>query len=224
MVSQFVRNWPNQVCRTEASPKMRSKCGSRAPMSRSVSLTSNTQTLAMSSFLLRRGPTGANEPEPTRAMRRRYRSGAAQPPPNGTFLLALYRLDLREVHFGIYGFVHVVRKGGESNGGDHLHDLLVAVADLLHLVERIVRGVPAGLYHVPGEPEGSRPLFVLGLEPLRSPDLVLAHARFLRHGGVDRQSVRAAVVVRGRDVDGLVGLLVEGAALERLLKVHIRLE
>src|ERR687885_1447253 len=50
MVSQDARNWPNQACRIEASPKLRSKCESRAPRSRSVSLTSNTQTLAILSL------------------------------------------------------------------------------------------------------------------------------------------------------------------------------
>jgi hypothetical protein len=60
-VSHDVRNCPNQACRVEASPKTRSKCGSNASRSNSVSFTSNTQTLAMASPSLLVAPVGGYE-------------------------------------------------------------------------------------------------------------------------------------------------------------------
>jgi hypothetical protein len=73
----------------------------------------------------------------------------------------------------------------------HLHDLLVAVASLSDLVERIVGRILAALDHLPGEPEGGRSLFALGLELLHAPDLVLAQAYVLCNSGVYGQAVPA---------------------------------
>ena len=136
--------------------------------------------------------------------------------------LAVHRFDGRDVEVGTYGVVRVVGEGGECYVGDHLHDLLVAVAGLPDIIECFVGDVTVILSHPLNEPEGG---CALGIYPLNEPEggcalgilrlktlrplaLFLAEALLLRHGGVDRQSVFAAMEVGDRHGDGLLQLAI----------------
>lgn len=113
--------------------------------------------------------------------------------------------------------IHVVGESGESDGGDHIHAQLVRIAGLPDFIERFVGGVPTRLDHLPSEPQGGCPILIIVLEPLRLSYFVLAQTYLLRDRGVYRELVSAAVVIRGRDVDSLAGLCVEGATLKRAI-------
>lgn len=136
----------------------------------------------------------------------------------------MHGLDLRYIHLGPDSVIEVVREGSEGDVADHLYDLLVGVARLPHLFDRIVGDVPAVLGDITNEREGRGPLRVVGLEPLSLLALLLDDALLLRNCGVDGQSIHAAVEVRDGDGDQLLHLAVERAFLHRPGEVHVCLE
>ncbi len=133
------------------------------------------------------------------------------------------RVHLGYVYLGSYGVVDEVRESREGDVGDHLHYLLVAVSGFPDVFEGFVGDVRVVLDYFLDKPKRCGAALVLGLEALRPLTLFLAEALLLRHGGVDRQSILAAVVVRDRNRDGFLRLTVQCASLESPGEVHVSL-
>lgn len=126
----------------------------------------------------------------------------------------MHRLHVGQVHLGAYSVVDVVRERGQGDVRDHLHDLLVGVTGLPNGLEGFVRDVAALFHDLSDKSQRRSTLGIVGLEVLRLLTLLLARTLLLRHGGVGRQSVVAAVEVRDRHGDKLLHLAVERSSLK----------
>ncbi len=76
------------------------------------------------------------------------------------------RLDVREVHLGLHGVVHVVGEGVHHDVADDLYDLLVGPTGVTRLFECGVGGLTAIFDHLFGEAQSGGSLGVIRVETL----------------------------------------------------------
>src|SRR4051812_26427714 len=109
---------------------------------------------------------------------------------------------------------HDVAEGGERHVGERLEDLLVLPARLARLLLEVALGRPVRLEHRLDEAEQRGLLGVVGVELARQRDLVHAEAGVAAGALERRERVLAALVLRDRERDPLLGRVGERAVPE----------